>query len=308
MAWATRSGWAWATLPPIEASGAADDQQPAIAGALGAAAGAADDPEHAVDGRPVGHHRDGGGLPPAVAGLDAQGVQRGGRDRIGADGDDHGHGHPQLQGDPVQPGHAASGWTRRAGRRGGWPPVWADRPGAVALGVGEGLHQAAASPSSVGRSTSTGARSSTCHGRVRHGGVHGHGQGDQAAGAEPGPQPDPDRRQMPIHQQGPPRLELPQRLRRQQPPIGRRLGQRGAAVPAGRLRGLGARPRPRPAWRPARGRPGRPGRTAAAWPDARSARSRRGGRSGAGAGPRRARWSAAGCPGRGRWWPAGGAS
>ena len=120
--------------------GAGDDQQPAIAGALGAAAGAADDPEHAVDGRPVGHHRDGGGLPPAVAGLDAQGVQRGGRDRIGADGDDHGHGHPQLEGDSVQPGHPASGRTRRAGRWGGWPPGRADRPGAVALGVGEGLH------------------------------------------------------------------------------------------------------------------------------------------------------------------------
>ena len=40
---------------------AADDQQPAIAGPLGAAAGAADDAEHAVDGRPVGDHRDGGG-------------------------------------------------------------------------------------------------------------------------------------------------------------------------------------------------------------------------------------------------------
>ena len=105
--------------------------------------------------------------------------------------------------------------------------------------MGEGVHQAAASPSSVGRSGSTGARSSTCHGRVRHGGVHGHGQRDQAAGAEPGPQPDPHRRQMPIHQQRPPGLELPQRLRRQQPPIGRRLGQRRPAVPAGRLRGLG---------------------------------------------------------------------
>ena len=42
----------------------------------------------------------------------------------------------------------------------------------------------------------------------------GHREGDQAAGAEPGPQPDPDRRQMPIHQQGPAGLELPQRLRR----------------------------------------------------------------------------------------------
>jgi hypothetical protein len=57
--------------------GTGDDQQPAVARALGAAAGAADDPEHAVDGRPVGDHRDGGGLPPAVAGLQAQGVQRG---------------------------------------------------------------------------------------------------------------------------------------------------------------------------------------------------------------------------------------
>jgi hypothetical protein len=89
--------------------GAADDQQPAIAGAFGAAAGAADDPEHAIDRRPIRNDRDGGGLPPAVAGLDAQGVQRGGRDGIGADGDDHGHSHPQLQGDPVQPRHATSG-------------------------------------------------------------------------------------------------------------------------------------------------------------------------------------------------------
>ncbi len=80
MAWATRLGWAWATLPPMDAKGAGDDEQPAVAGPLGAPAGAADDPEHAVDGWPVGHHRDGGGLPPAVAGLDPEGVQRGAPD------------------------------------------------------------------------------------------------------------------------------------------------------------------------------------------------------------------------------------
>jgi hypothetical protein len=50
---------------------AAADQQPPVPSALGAAAGAADDPEHAIDGRTVRHDRDGGGLPPAVAGLDA---------------------------------------------------------------------------------------------------------------------------------------------------------------------------------------------------------------------------------------------
>ena len=105
--------------------GAAADQQPAVAGALGAAAGAADDAEHAVDGRPVGHHRDGGGLPPAVAGLDPQGVQAGRRHRIGAQGDHHGDGHPQLQGDPVQPGHRSGQPTLGVGRRGRrvWPSV-----------------------------------------------------------------------------------------------------------------------------------------------------------------------------------------
>jgi hypothetical protein len=50
--------------------GATAHQQPAVAGAFGVAAGAADDPEHAVYGRSVGDHRDCGGLPPAVAGLD----------------------------------------------------------------------------------------------------------------------------------------------------------------------------------------------------------------------------------------------
>ena len=77
------------------------------------------------------------------------------------------------------------------------------------------------------------------HSRVGHCRVHGHGQGDQAAAAEPGPQPDPHRRQMPIHQQPPPGLELPQRLRRQQPAIRHRLSQGGPAVAAGGLRGLG---------------------------------------------------------------------
>jgi hypothetical protein len=43
--------------------GAAGDEQPAVARALGAAAGAADDAEHVVDGRPIGHHRDRGRLP-----------------------------------------------------------------------------------------------------------------------------------------------------------------------------------------------------------------------------------------------------
>ena len=116
--------------------GAAADQQPAVAGAFGAAAGAADDAEHAVDGRPIGHHGDGGGLPPAVAGLDPQGVQRGGRHGIGAQGDDHGHGHPELEGDPVQPGHPARGRARRARRGSVGVAGRADRPGAVALRVG----------------------------------------------------------------------------------------------------------------------------------------------------------------------------
>jgi hypothetical protein len=145
--------------------GAAADQQPAVAGPAGAAAGAADDAEHAVDGWPVRHHRDRGRLPPAVAGLDPQGIQARGRHRIGAQGDHHRHRHPKLQGDPVQPGHPPRGWMRRAGRRSFPLRGRADRPGAVALRVGrvgEGAHQAAASPSSVGRSTSTGARSSTC--------------------------------------------------------------------------------------------------------------------------------------------------
>jgi len=57
---------------------AAADQQPPVPGPTSAASGAADDPEHAVDGRAVRHHRDGDGLPPAVAGLDPQGVQGGG--------------------------------------------------------------------------------------------------------------------------------------------------------------------------------------------------------------------------------------
>jgi hypothetical protein len=43
---------------------------------------------------------------------------------------------------------------------------------------------------------------------------------------------------MPIDQQATTRLELPQGLRRQQPPIRHRLGQRGPAVPTGRLGGL----------------------------------------------------------------------
>jgi hypothetical protein len=43
---------------------------------------------------------------------------------------------------------------------------------------------------------------------------------------------------VPIDQQGAAGLELPQRLGRQQPPIGRRLGERRPPIPAGRLGGL----------------------------------------------------------------------
>jgi hypothetical protein len=61
---------------------AGDDEQPPVADARGASARAADDPEHAVDRRPIRYHRHRGGLPPAVASLEAQGIQAGGRDRI----------------------------------------------------------------------------------------------------------------------------------------------------------------------------------------------------------------------------------
>ena len=75
------------------------------------------------------------------------------------------------------------------------------------------------------------------HGRVRDGGVHGHREGDEAAGAEPRPQPDPHRQRCPYTSRA--RRERaaatpPAATTGDTPPI--RSG--GPPHPPGRLRGL----------------------------------------------------------------------